>query len=393
MSQRSVQSIIPPIVLENLEQNAPTAEARLAARRTSLLSERMRGLRDERAVEPNEGEQREVYDAQHGTSLPGRQVRVEDSPDVSDESVNEAYDGAGSAYAYYFRRHGRRSVDNAGMTMLSTVHFDRDFDNAFWDGSQMVYGDGHFFNPFTRDLTVIVHEITHAVTQFTAGLVYQDQPGALNEHISDAFAAIVYQEIKGWPPSDDRGWLIGAALVEGKINGRGLRDMLNGHAYDDPVIGTDDSRLHMRDLYTGNGDNGGVHINSGIPNRAFALAARMLDGMTHQTLGPVWYEALTTRTTARTGFAEFAAATYAVASGDAMVQHAVGDAWMQVGIDVSATPPPPTPDPTPSSPCETEIMDLLRDPLVRALVIQVAGRPAVRRLVARARLLSLKQGG
>jgi len=81
----------------------------------------------------------------------------------------------------------RNSIDDHCMIMISTVHYERDYNNAFWDYKQMVYGDGDIFKQFTKSIDVIAHELTHGITQYEAGLVYWDQPGALNEHMSDVF--------------------------------------------------------------------------------------------------------------------------------------------------------------------------------------------------------------
>ena len=113
--------------------------------------------------------------------------------------MDETYDGLGATYALYEEAYGRSSVDGAGQPLLATVHYGRDYDNAFWDGAQMVLGDGdgEVFERFSKSLTVIGHELTHGVIQYTAKLVYQDQAGALNESVSDVFGSLVEQKLAG----------------------------------------------------------------------------------------------------------------------------------------------------------------------------------------------------
>src|SRR5436305_5152026 len=161
------------------------------------------------------------------------------------------------------------------MRLDSTVHSGIRLANAMWNGRQMIYGDGDgkLFNRFTSSLDVIGHELTHGVTQFTAGLDYSGQSGALNENISDAFGIMTKQ----WSLNltvRESDWLIGASLLAPGINGKGIRSMKEpGSAYDDPQLGKDPQPGHMRKYVETSEDNGGVHINSGIPNRAFYLAA------------------------------------------------------------------------------------------------------------------------
>jgi Zn-dependent metalloprotease len=132
---------------------------------------------------------RQVYDAGHNQILPGKLVMTEQRPSSSDTEAQEAFDGSGATHDFFAKVFLRNSIDDRGMHLNSTVHYGRKFDNAMWNGKQMVYGDGdgNLFNRFTASLDVIGHELTHGVTQYTAGLEYQGQSGALNEHISDAF--------------------------------------------------------------------------------------------------------------------------------------------------------------------------------------------------------------
>ncbi len=152
------------------------------------------------------GKERIVYTANNGSSLPGTVVRKEGDPPVSDVAVNEAYDGSGATYDLYFDIYGRNSIDGNGLRLDSTVHYQKNYDNAFWDGKQMVYGDGDgdLFNRFTISIDVMGHELTHGVTQYEASLNYSQQPGALNESMSDVFGSLVKQYYKKQAAAEER---------------------------------------------------------------------------------------------------------------------------------------------------------------------------------------------
>lgn len=239
------------------------------------------------------GPRREVYDAGGTMELPGKPVRSEGDEPTGDVVVDEAYDGAGDTHALYAEVHGRDSLDGAGMTIVSSVHVGEDFDNAFWDGQQMAYGDGGMiFKPMTGSLAVIGHELSHGVVQFSGGLVYRDQSGALNESFADVFGALVEQRRAGQSAAE-ASWLIGDGLLREEVSGDALRSMkAPGTAYDDDMLGTDPQPFHMSGYVTTSSDNGGVHINSGIPNHAFYLLAQYLGGNAWEKAGHIWYDAL-----------------------------------------------------------------------------------------------------
>ncbi len=224
------------------------------------------------------------------------------------------------------------------MRLDSTVHYGKDYDNAFWNGQEMVYGDGDgdLFRRFTVSLDVIGHELTHGVTGAEADLDYEGEPGALNEHFSDVFGSLLKQwHLKQKAPDAD--WVIGAGLFTPKVKGVGLRSMkAPGTAYDDPVLGKDPQPAHMKDIYRGPEDDGGVHINSGIPNRAFYLAAVALKGFAWEKAGRIWYIALRDRLRRTADFATAAKTCTALAAelfGPGGVEEtAVREAWKKVGL-------------------------------------------------------------
>jgi Zn-dependent metalloprotease len=312
------------------------------------------------------GKSRVVYDAKNGETLPGMKVRAEGEPVSADVAVNEAYDGAGATYDLYKDIYSRDSVDGNGLRLDSTVHFQNNYDNAFWNGQQMVYGDGdnalppdqRLFNRFTIAIDVIGHELTHGVTQFTANLIYNAQPGALNESLSDVFGSLVKQRALGHSAAQ-ADWLIGQGLLGSRVHGEALRSMkAPGTAYDDPVLGKDPQPASMRDYVHTASDNGGVHINSGIPNHAFYVTALELGGNAWDKAGRIWYVTLRDKLRAASDFQQAANLTLQAAGelfgANSLEQQAVRKGWAEVGITAQVGPAPvptPTPSPTPTSGC------------------------------------------
>ncbi|HEY3103910.1 MAG TPA: M4 family metallopeptidase [Pyrinomonadaceae bacterium] len=312
------------------------------------MSSRMRGQREflttfaVLATTPTGTKRRTIYDAKNGMTLPGKLVRGEGGPKSADRSVNEAYDGSGKTYDFYLKAFQRNSIDDRGMRLDSTVHYRRNFNNAFWNGQQMVYGDGdgQIFQRFTKSIDVIGHELTHGVTQYEAELLYQNQPGALNEHFSDVFGSLLKQYVKQ-QTAKQADWLIGEGIFAPRIHGVALRSMkAPGTAYNDPIIGRDPQPAHMKNYVKTTSDNGGVHINSGIPNRAFYEVAIALGGRAWERAGKIWYRTLIDKIQPLTNFAECAGMTHEVAGtiyGQGSVeQKAVKAGWAVVGVPIGA---------------------------------------------------------
>ncbi len=237
---------------------------------------------------------RSISDAKNQESLPGILVRKEADPATSDIAVNEAYDYLGITYNFFWQKFGRRSLNNQGMPLDASVHYSTSYQNAFWNGERMVFGDGdgQIFNRFTIAIDIIAHELAHGVTESEAGFAYYGQSGALNESISDVFGAMVKQ-FHNNQTAAQADWIIGEKLLNSNINAIGLRSMsAPGTAYNDPLLGKDPQPDHMDNYISTRQDNGGVHLNSSIPNKAFCLAAKKLGGYSWEYAGKIWYNAL-----------------------------------------------------------------------------------------------------
>ncbi|MFI0542472.1 M4 family metallopeptidase [Streptomyces sp. WSLK1-3] len=343
-------TVVPPHVLDRLARNddpALSGPARQTLMRDSELRGRRRvttefGLAAARAAKaPSDQPLRTIYDAGHSSDLPGAKVRAEGSEPGQDATVNRAYAGLGATFELYLRAYARHSIDGDGLPLDATVHFDENYNNAFWNGEQMVFGDGdgEIFLDFTIPIDVIGHELTHGVTQHTANLTYYGQPGALNESMSDVFGSLIKQYTLGQTAAE-ADWLIGAGLLAPSVSGKALRSMKEpGSAYDDDVLGKDPQPATMDDYVRTGRDNGGVHINSGIPNHAFYLVATALGGHAWERAGQIWYDVLTGgELSERALFNDFAGLTVKAARerfGDGGEElQAVSKAWEQVGVRI-----------------------------------------------------------
>lgn len=348
--RNALSCIVPPHILLKLIESKDKKYRELALQ-SLLISTQIRAQRNVLSLLPTAtaaGEKRRtIYDAQNNEPQPpqGGRVRGEGDSPSSDDAVNEAYDGLGATYDFYRSIFDRNSLDGNGMRLDAIVHYGEDFNNAFWDGQRMVFGDGDedLFVNFTKSLDVIAHELTHGVTEFSAGLIYHRQPGALNESMSDVFGSLVKQ----WSRGQDAivaDWLIGSEVFTPGMPGDALRSLkAPGTAYDNPLIGRDPQPAHMNNFRnlpdTRVGDWGGVHINSGIPNHAFYLVAASLGGNAWDAPGQIWYDTLTKNLGPEAQFQDFADSTSGVAGrlfgpGSAE-QQAVREAWRSVGIRVT----------------------------------------------------------
>jgi hypothetical protein len=336
---------VPPYLLRRIAESGHPAAA--TSSQTLRADSELRGRRSEGVIAPVAVDAAwVVHDAGSGTTLPGRPVREAGAPETGDAAVDEAAEGITATLALFAEEFGRSSYDGQGVGVSLTVHYGQDYENAFWDGAHLVFGDGdgQVFDRFTKPIDVLAHEFAHAVTEKTTALAYQGQSGALNESVSDAFASCLKQRVLG-QSVDAADWLIGEGLFLPGVRARALRDMAApGTAYDDPVLGKDPQVGHMDDYVETTDDNGGVHLNSGIPNRAFQVAATAIGGSLWEGAGQVWYAAITSGDVGPdSDFAAFAGVTVAVAGEHA---DAVRAAWLSVGVDPAGDPGTGRPDPS-----------------------------------------------
>lgn len=350
-----IHCIVPEVLLRNVAERGDEPQRR-AALKTLGVDQTLRSARVETgarlaaagppqvsaaATLRSPAVERVIRNASNGTDLSAPVVRREGDADTGDPAVDEAYEYLGDTWDFFFEAFARNSIDQNGMTLDAVVHYEQDFDNAFWNGEQMVFGDGsgQLFTRLTQSLSVCAHELGHGVIQFDGPLVYQRQSGALNESIADCFGAMVYQYKHG-QTADAADWLIGPEILAEGVTGRALRDMANpGTAFDDDVLGKDPQPGHMDDYVETIEDSGGVHINSGIPNRAFYTLATTLGGHSWEQAGRILYATLGhPRLRASTSFRRFARLNLHVArtlygAGSAQVD-AVMKAWTTVGVEL-----------------------------------------------------------
>lgn len=344
-----IACIVPPYMLRVLALRGDPATADMA--RTLLRHDEQ--LREERAawaslppapqgIAPDPDlccPDRRIHDGEFRAALPGRLVRAEGDAPSGIADADLAYDSAGQVFAMFAEEYGRNSLDGRGMPLVATVQHRRNYNNAFWDGQQMAYGtgDGKIFRTFLQ-LSVIAHEMTHGVIQHSGGLIYENQSGALNEHVADVFGALAEQRVLG-QTAHQADWLIGRGILGAGINGVALRSMkAPGTAYADDLLGTDPQPWHMDQFNTTTDDNGGVHINSGIPNHAFYLFCSYLGGNAWELPGRIWYRTLQDLNNPMASFSDFADQTLRSAAALAGVgsQQALllRRAWKLVGIAV-----------------------------------------------------------
>ena len=337
LRQEEICFIIPPHYFEHkIKEGSP--EQRDRAIYTLKITQLIRGQRmalagvQTLAASASTEMRREVYNmnrSQTQTELPGRLIRQEGGADTGDEDGDNAYNNTGSVYKFYKEVFNRNSLDNRGMTMVSSIHFAKDFDNAFWNGRQMVYGDGDDVDfkkhKLTELLDVTGHEMTHGVTNHSSNLDYVGESGGLNESMSDCFGIMILQWAHDQTVNDAH-WLIGEGLM---TDGKALRSMKDpGTAYpnDDQIKNYHDYQPDMD-----------VHTSSGIGNYAFYLACKSVGGHSWENIGKVWYIANTARLRHNSGFQDAANQTFDVAGSlfgeGGKEQKAVLDAWKRAGLD------------------------------------------------------------
>lgn len=279
--------IVPPHILEELAKRGSRSckktlndTGRIAQRRQTALNHLL-----QRETLTGRGE-RFVYDCENRYQQRLNLVLSETDELINDKVANETFVISGFVRDYFQTTFGLDSIDGNGLDVISNIHYGENYNNAYWDGDEMTYGDGDGkeFKDFASAVDVVAHELAHGVTQFLANLEYYGQPGALNEHFSDVFGTIIKQKYLQQDISE-ADWLIGDTVVSENFPGVALRSM--------KAPGTanefDSQPDHMNNYYTGSADNQGVHINSGIPNKAFYLSCIQL-GIDDCAL--IWFETL-----------------------------------------------------------------------------------------------------
>lgn len=204
---------------------------------------------------------------------------------LHDATSAEAFDYSGDVWDFWKQVAGRESLDNKNSEIISSVHYGKGYNNAYFNGEQMVYGDGDgkFFLPFTKSLDVIGHELGHWCVQSGPNLVYWFESGALNEHFADVFGTCAKHHANN-TTIDKADWLIGPEIVGPDFPGKAIRSFKDEFAYEG-----DPQPKHMKDMYRGMQDNGGVHINSGIPNHMFYHVCLDLGGYSYEAPFKIWF--------------------------------------------------------------------------------------------------------
>jgi Zn-dependent metalloprotease len=338
MSKRNTNGFVPnQLLLDIASRNAGNVSAIETIAATQRLAQAaLNGTVRYKAAKGQT--ERQIYTAGNQSRLPGTKARFEGDKAVSDNIVNDAYEFHGKMRDFLMQVFKRNSIDGLGMNLVGTVHYGKGYNNAFWNSMQMTYGDGDqiIFALFVL-IDVIGHEMFHGVTEHTSGLEYSGESGALNESMSDVFGVSLRQWARNLDVTQDS-WLVGPGIFTSKVNGKALRSMTApGTAYDDAKLGKDPQPDHYSKLYTGSSDNGGVHINSGIPNKAYADFAIAIGGHCWDVALPVWFESNcgTNRIDSNADFAAFAAKTVDNCT-KMFPQHvqALKAAWNGVGVTV-----------------------------------------------------------
>ncbi|HLF02338.1 MAG TPA: M4 family metallopeptidase, partial [Anaerolineales bacterium] len=302
---------------------------------------------------------REVYDLQGKDSFPGKLLATEGTVPRDIDGAT-AYKNAGTVYNYFLKNFQRDSFDDNGANLYLLIH-SPELGNSFWNGEAMIFGDADGYIASKNDalvLDIMAHELTHAVTQYTAGLEYENQSGALNESFSDVFAVMVDRD--DWHLFEEN--TVCSTFPKGHCWMRDMQDPSLGGDYDadDPRAGFGQP-MHMNEYANlpnaREGDWGGVHINSGIPNHVLYLA---VTGSSREATEQIWYRALSTYLTPRSDFSDFATAiqksTVDLYGQNSREVTAVTNALKQVGIlggapeptPVATTPPNAQVNPTPA---------------------------------------------
>ena len=337
--------IIPNDVLDRLARDKTLSAAlRKASLDTARVSLQMRNVREQareltiatrslgaHLIDLAPSPAVTVYDCKHTQTLPG--MPIPNPKKASDPTPKRTFVQTTKVAQFYKKVFKRNSVDNAGMTLMSSVHYGVNFNNAMWNGSQMVYGDGDskIFVDFTKGNDVIGHELTHGVTQHTLQLGYSGDAGGLNESLSDCFGSMFRQ----WSANqtvNKADWLIGHDILGPQAKAKGLTCLrIMANPADKSCLAPQPTKYSQ---ITPGMD---PHYSSGPPNLAFCVAARVAGGKSWETVGQVWYAVMTgSGSIPNMTMKDFANRTRQMAGqlfkGNATVIGAVDKGWKTIGI-------------------------------------------------------------
>lgn len=279
--------IVPPHILEALAKRGNVSCKKTLNDAHRILAKRNASLNNLLVQSRIAGDgERFIYDSQNKNQQRVELVLQEGDLPVEDKTANEAYDTSGFVHEYFRKTFDLNSIDGNGMDIICNIHYGVAYNNAFWDGDEMTYGDGDGmeFTDFASAIDVVAHELVHGITQFLANLEYRSQSGALNEHFSDVFGTVIKQKYLKQSLSEAN-WLIGDSVVTEQFPGVAIRSLKAPGTAND----FDSQPDHMDNYYAGSADNQGVHINSGIPNKAFYLCCKEI-GLDESAL--IWFQTL-----------------------------------------------------------------------------------------------------
>ncbi|ATG16853.1 TPA: M4 family metallopeptidase [Providencia alcalifaciens] len=258
------------------------------------------------------------------------------------EPAHRVFDAIGLIRSFLKEKLNIDQMFGCDADINAVIHYDKNYANAFWNSQAIFFGDGDgtVFGPFYNDIDIIAHELAHGFISSQADFDYVDQSGALNESVADVLGIMVKQYVQK-QTAEQSNWLLGEKLFIDKKKGPALRSMkAPGTAYyftksnQDPQVGHMDQYRNLPRYV----DNGGVHINSGIPNKAFYLLATKLGGYSWEVAGKIWVAAVSDPSVSNTAtFIEFANATVRSAKNlfDEKIELATRQSWLDVGLKLN----------------------------------------------------------
>lgn len=283
-------------------------------------------------------EDQDIFSALNRNRLPGRKIcdTSQEADDSNNKSANPCWDNTQSVLEFYndfLNVDLKKELDDQ---VVSTIDYGKNYNNAFFNGNQMTYGngDGTHFEGFCYDQTVVCHELGHAIVDSTVPLIYQNMSGALNESFADVFAIchLHWTRQKSFETLTQEDWVIGERCVVGANSALRSFTLIRARPSSSP-LGPDTEPRHMDQYYGGSQDNGGVHINSSIINHAFYRLCSYIKGNSWEKPLSIWFDVLENKLIpTNSTFDEFANKVYQNTSSDQ--QGSVKQAFSDVGINI-----------------------------------------------------------